>query len=237
MSPRSPSASDPVTGLVASRIFDVAEVGALAGISSEDLDPLLVAVSRARAFAGVEDWAAVANLEAELGRIAPGEALFAEASRLRIRWRLARQEPTSAAEAQSIAEILLVRRWLPDDALLRAGAASLAKRPQDAWGSLSRVITMLNGHPQRARLLRAVRRIVKTLPGELDIAFEYDVAGDLHSMTFPDQPAHTFTYDLYGKIASITPPAVAGSGSRHGAESSATTPMPWQFCWPRTALP
>jgi hypothetical protein len=50
--------------------------------------------------------------------------------------------------------------------LLRASAASLANRPQDASGSLNRVIAVLHGHPHRAKLLRSVRRIIKTLPAE-----------------------------------------------------------------------
>ena len=164
----SPSASDAVVGLVASREFDLARLSAVAGISEADLDPRLVAVMLARPLAGAEDWPAVANLEKELDRIAPGEALFEEASRLRIGWRLAGQESAAAAEAQSIAETLLVRKWSPEDALLRARAASLAKRPEAAWGSLSRVIDVLPRHPQRAKLLRSVHGIIETLPARLE---------------------------------------------------------------------
>jgi hypothetical protein len=121
--------------------------------------------ARRRAAAG--DWDAVAALDAELGRIGPGEALFEQVSRLRAYWRLAAQDPEVAAEAQAIAETLLSRKWQPEDALLRARAAVAADRPTAAWGALSRIAEALPKHPRPKAIAEAALEIAEALPDEI----------------------------------------------------------------------
>jgi spermidine synthase len=161
-----PDAGDAVAGLVASRPFAFAQGRSVAGISEGDLDDRLVALIAGRRHAAAEDWDAVAALDAELGRIGPGEASFEEASRLRARWRLATEDPEAGAEAQAIVETLLSRNWLPLDALLRARAAIAADRPVAAWGSLMRIAEMSPEHQQREALVEPALEIAEALPEE-----------------------------------------------------------------------
>ena len=154
-----PESSDALAGLVASRPFSFADGKSVAGISERDLDERLAAVIAGQRYAAAGDWAEFAALDAELGRIEPGEALFDQVSRLRIRWRLAAQNPAAAAEAQAIAETLLSRKWQPRDALLRARAAIAADRPVAAWGALSRIAEALSKRQRPGALAAAMRKI------------------------------------------------------------------------------
>ena len=161
-----PDSSDALAGLVASRLSSFAEGRSVAGVSEGDLDDRLRALIAGARHAAAGDWDAFAAIDAELGRIGPGEALFEQASRLRIRWRLAAEDPEAAAEAQSIAETLLSRKWQVQDALLRARAAVAADRPTAAWGALSRIADVLPRHPQPRSLARAALEIAEALPKE-----------------------------------------------------------------------
>jgi hypothetical protein len=159
--------ADALAGLVASQPFAFTEGGAVAGISEGDLDARLVAVIAGQRYAAAVDWAEFAALDVELGRIGPGEAIFEQASRLRIYWRLATQDPAAAAEAQAIAETLLSRGWLAHDALLRARAAIAAGRPVAAWGALNRIADALPKHPRPKAIAEAALEIAEKLPEEL----------------------------------------------------------------------
>ena len=161
-----PGSSDALAGWVASRPFGFAEGRSVAGILERDLDDRLVALIAGQRHAAVGDWDAVAALDAELGRIEPGEALFEQASRLRVHWRLATEDPEAAAEAQAIAETLLSREWKPQDALLRARAAAAADRPAAAWGALSRIAEALPKQPRAGALVEAALEIAEALPEE-----------------------------------------------------------------------
>ena len=162
-----PDSSDALAGLVASRLSSFAEGKSVEGISEGDLDDRLVALIAGQRHAASGDWGAFADIDAELGRIGPGEALFRPASRLRIRWRLATADPAAAADALSIAEKLLSRKWRPQDALLRARAAVAADRPTAAWGALSRIVLALPTHPRPRALAEAAREIADALPAEV----------------------------------------------------------------------
>jgi len=162
-----PDSSDALAGLVASRPLGFAEGGSVAGFSERDLDDWLVAAIAGQRHAAAGDWAEFAALDAELGRIGPGEALFEPVSRLRIHWRLAAQDPEAAAEAQAIAETLLSRKWLPQDALLRARAAIAADRPTAAWGALSRIAEVLPKYQRPQALAEAALEIAEVLPEEI----------------------------------------------------------------------
>ena len=161
-----PDSSDAVEGLVASRPFGFAEGKSVVGISERDLDGRFVALIAGQRHAAASDWGAVAALDAQLGRIEPGEALFEQASRLRIHWRLAARGSGVAAEAQALAETLLSRKWEPQDALLRARAAIAAGRPAAAWGALSRIAVILPKHRRPGPLAEAALEIAKELPEE-----------------------------------------------------------------------
>jgi spermidine synthase len=100
-----------------------------------DLDPLLAerdglaATGSGWRFAAAADWEAVAALDAQLASIGPGDALFEEASRLRVSWRLAVGDLEKSAKALAIVEAPLPRQWHPVDALQRARAAIAVGRP------------------------------------------------------------------------------------------------------------
>ena len=162
-----PDTSDAVAGLVASRPFDFTEGKSVEGISQGDLDDRLVALIAGLRLAAASDWDAVAALDAELGRIGPGEVLFEEASRLRARWRLATEDPEACAEAQAILEMLLSRSWNAVDALLRARAAIAADRPVAAWGSLSRIAELPRASDQAEVLIERALEIAEALPEEM----------------------------------------------------------------------
>jgi spermidine synthase len=161
-----PNSSEALAGLVAIRSYGFADERSVAEISEADLDGPLAAVVAGQRLAADGDWGALAALDAELGHIAPGEALFEQASRLRVRWRLVEPDTGAAAEAQAIAETLLSRKWQPQDALLRARAAVAADRPTAAWGALSRVAAALPNYQRPRELAAAVLEIAESLPEE-----------------------------------------------------------------------
>jgi len=161
-----PGSSEALAGLVAMRSIDSAERRSAAGIAERDLAPPLLALIRGWRHAALNQWAEVAKLDAELSRIAPGEALFAEATRLRIRWRLITGRAQSGAEAQALAETLLSRNWGTSDALLRARAALAAGRPEAAWGSLHRILGVMAANRQAGEF-PSVSELVAELPDAL----------------------------------------------------------------------
>jgi predicted membrane-bound spermidine synthase len=176
-----PASSDVLAGLVAVRPFAFEEGKSFAGVSARDLDERLVALIAARRQAAAGEWDAVAALDAELGGIRPGEALFEEASRLRIHWRLVAEDAEVAAEAQAIAETLLSRNWGSQDALLRARAAVAAGRPVAAWGALSRIASSLPKRQRTGPLVEAALEVAAELPEE--------IARDLRIQLRPGRPS------------------------------------------------
>ncbi|MBW2577684.1 MAG: fused MFS/spermidine synthase [Deltaproteobacteria bacterium] len=176
-----PASSDVLAGLVAVRPFAFEDGKSWLGVSERDLDERLVALIAARRHAAAGELDAIAALDAELGGIRPGEALFEEASRLRIHWRLAAEDAEAAAEAQSIAETLLSRNWTPQDALLRARAAVAADRPTAAWGALSRIAKSLPKRQRTGPLVEAALEVASELPEE--------IARDLRSQLRPGRPS------------------------------------------------
>ena len=162
----SPGDRDAIAGLVASRRSDFMQGRSVAGISAADLDDRHAALIAGWRSAAMGDLDAVAALDAELGQIEPGEALFEEASRLRVRWRLATGDPNDGAEALAIVETLLARKWNSTDALLRAQAALVADRPVRAWGALSRIADIPRTNEGVEALLVRALEIAKGLPEE-----------------------------------------------------------------------
>jgi len=160
-----PDSRDARVGLVASRPLDFVQGRPVAGVSETDLDERTSALIAGWRYAAADDLDDLAALDPELRGIGPGEPLFEDASRLRIRWRLAGDDPDGAAEALSIVETLLSRKWTANDALLRARAAIAALRPAAAWGSLIRVAE-LRPSARRDDLVASVLEIAEELPNE-----------------------------------------------------------------------
>jgi hypothetical protein len=127
--------------------------------------------------AAARNWEAVTDLDAELARIEPGESLFEAASHVRIGWRLATDDPEAAAEAQALAETLLLRSWNSYDALLRARAAIRANRPLDAWSSLQRVARRATATQRGRALAERVLEIGRELPEDRFRALRDELAG------------------------------------------------------------
>ncbi len=167
-----PDSADALDGLIASRRAAILAGVDDSGIDESRLEPHQRALISGWRHARTEDWDEVAALDAELGRIAPGDALFDEASRLRINWRLAAGGPEAGAEALAIADAVLARRWHAGDALLRAAAAIAAERPSSAWGALEDISRLPLG-PQTRALSRQALQLAQALPDE--------IAGDLRA--------------------------------------------------------
>jgi hypothetical protein len=162
-----PDSSEALAGLAESRAFDLAKGAPVEGMPEAIPDGPVATVIASWRHAEAGEWDTVAALDAELGRIEPGEGLFEEASRLRIDWRLSTRDPARAGEALAIAERLLLRQWNPADAVLHARAAILADRPRVAWGSLSQIARKLPGYTRRGSIRAAALEVAKELPDEL----------------------------------------------------------------------
>ncbi len=160
----SPGNRDAMAGRIASQKFELTQGRAVPGISDTELDPRASALIAGWRHVAALNWKGVTDLDAELERILPGEPLFDAASRLRIVQRLAADDPEAAAEAQALAEVLLLRSWNPFDALLHARAAIQANRPRDAWGSLHRVAGRTTATPRGRALGERVLEIARDLP-------------------------------------------------------------------------
>src|SRR5262245_4457309 len=165
-----PDSADALAGLVASRRAAILAGGDDSEIDEARLGPHQRALISGWRQARARDWDAVRALDAELARIAPGDALFDDASRLRINWRLAAGGPQAGAEALAIADVLLARRWHAGDALLRASAAIAAERSSAAWGALEEIARLPLGADAR-ELAREALPLAQALPDE--------IAGDL----------------------------------------------------------
>jgi spermidine synthase len=162
-----PDSDEAIAGLAESRTFDLARGSPVEGIPEAGLEGPVATVIAGWRHAEAGEWDAIEALEGALARIEPGEALFEEASRLRIDWRLAAADPALGGEALAIAERLLLRQWNPADALLHARAAILADRPREAWGSLSQIAKKLSTYSRSARIRAAALEVAKALPAEL----------------------------------------------------------------------
>jgi tetratricopeptide (TPR) repeat protein len=160
----SPGNRDAVAGLIASRKSELTQREVDSGIPNAELDPRYSTLIAGWRHAEARDWDAVAALDAELARIEPGDALFDAAARLRIVQRLAAANPQAAAEAQALAETLLLRSWHPYDALLHARAATRADRSLAAWGSLQRVADRITETQYGRGLAERALEIARELP-------------------------------------------------------------------------
>ncbi|MCP4903249.1 MAG: hypothetical protein GY906_40320 [bacterium] len=119
---------------------------------------------------GQGEWPEVASLEATLAIVQPGEALFREAIRLRVLWRLAVGGQDNAKDAVNLVDPLLARGRTADDLLLRAQAASASGDPQSTLASLSALAYTIGRLPQRESWARPARTLLGRLPPDPDSA-------------------------------------------------------------------
>jgi hypothetical protein len=108
--------------------------------------------------------AAIASRDEALAQIAPGDALFREASRLRAAWRLESGDAARRTEAVSIMERLLTYAAGPEDALLHARAAIEAGQIDAAWGSLERISALAPVGERGRDIARRALALVDRLP-------------------------------------------------------------------------
>jgi hypothetical protein len=157
---------DAIGGLILSRKVELSRGNAVSGVTDRELgtrDSALIAGWRDYQ---ARDWNALASRDAELASIQPGDALFEEAARLRIAQRLAAGGPAAAAEAQQLAETLLLRSEQLQDHLIRARAAIAAGRTQDARASLLRAAERVTATRSGRILAEQVLEIARLLPEE-----------------------------------------------------------------------
>jgi hypothetical protein len=118
--------------------------GMIASFIGSELDPTTLsaqeaALVKANGALRSQDWKAIAELDATLAEIQPGDLLFSSASRARAAWRIEGQDPTEGHAAIAIIDRLLSRERTPDHYLMRARAGYLAGDPAIAWAALAQV--------------------------------------------------------------------------------------------------
>jgi spermidine synthase len=161
-----PGSRDAQAGLIASSVAALAQGMTPPALVGVELEDVLAAVVAGIRHAAAEDWDAVSALDPGLEHIGPGDALFEQASVLRIRWRLGAGDTEAGLEALAIADPLMARRWRPPEALLRAEAALAAGRPETAWVALERIARLPPG-PQARSLAQRALVISEGLPEEM----------------------------------------------------------------------
>ena len=161
-----PDGSDALVGLVASRRVDLTR-GAVPEVPEALLAAPVAAVIEGWRLADRKEWDGVAALDAELARIAPGDALFREASQLRTLWRVETGDPAACAEGTAILETWLSYFWHPEDALLHARAAIAAGRPMVAWASLTRIAGLAPRNERGRDQARRALAIAEALPEDV----------------------------------------------------------------------
>jgi hypothetical protein len=164
-----PDGSDALVGLVASRRIDLTQE-AVPEVPEAQLEAPVAAVIKGWRLGNRKDWNGVAALDAELARIAPGDALFREASELRTLWRVETGDRAAGAEGMAIMATVLTYFWHPEDALLHARAAIAAGQPIAASVSLARIAGRVRRNERGRDQARRALAIAETLPEGVDPA-------------------------------------------------------------------
>lgn len=107
----------------------------------------------------------IADFEPQLAELGSGDPLFGPATRLRIAWRQAANDPLEARQALDLLEPLLAERNAPADLLLRAQLGLAAGNLDIALVALSEIAEL----PHRSQL-EAIRRGALTLLGDPRLA-------------------------------------------------------------------
>jgi len=128
-----------------------ARAGMIASFIGSELDPAILtpteaALVKANVALRSQDWPAIAEVDATLATIEPGDLLFSSAARARAAWRIEGKDPAQGAAAIAIIDQLLSRERMPDHYFLRAKAGHLAGDDAIAWAALTQVV--VNGRPR-----------------------------------------------------------------------------------------
>ena len=142
---------------------DGLSVSQRAGGDQDDLAPRLSALIESVRLSKERDWEAISRLDDALALWKPGDLLYEEANRARIRWRLLSQDPGRASKAVEMVEVMLARGHKTQDYLLLAQAARLAGRTDLAWAALGEYVAHHRGSVTPA-VRREVNAISRTLP-------------------------------------------------------------------------
>ncbi len=157
-------AADPTS----SEARGAARAGMIASFIGNELDPTTLsadesALVRANERLRSQDWKGIAELDAALAAIQPGDLKFSAAARARAAWRIESQDPEEARAAIPIIDQLLSRERTPDHYFLRAKAGYLAGDLPVAWAALSQVTA--NGRP-RPYLVKSALELTRQLGPE-----------------------------------------------------------------------
>jgi len=142
---------------------DGLSVSQRAGGDQDDLAPRLSALIESVRLSKERDWEAISRLDDALALWKPGDLLYEEANRARVRWRLLSEDPGRGSEAVEMVEVMLARGHKTQDYLLLAQAARLAGRTDLAWAALGEYVAHHRGSVTPA-VRREVNAISRTLP-------------------------------------------------------------------------
>ncbi|MEZ4280033.1 MAG: fused MFS/spermidine synthase [Myxococcota bacterium] len=153
--------------LAADPTSKAARAGMIASFLGGELDPATLspheaAVVEAGAALLAGNWSAIADVDATLAEIAPGDLLFSAATRARVAWRVESADPAEGLAAISIIDRLLTRERTADHYFMRAKAGHLAGDPAIAWAALAQVT---NARP-RPYLIRQSLELTRELGPE-----------------------------------------------------------------------
>lgn len=115
------------------------------------------------------DDAALRRLEPELARIDAAHPLFAEAVRLRALWRVAGGSPAEVAEGRALADVLLVREGLLDDAVMRAAASLQLGDAPAALAVISDISWRVAADARREQLAQPLLQLLDRVPRRDDL--------------------------------------------------------------------
>ena len=154
--------------LIADPSSAAARAGMIASFVGEELDkatlsPLETALVQANAALRARDWKAIAELDASLATVQPGDLMFSAAARARAAWRIEGPDPEQGRAAIAIIDQLLSRERTPDHYFMRAKAGHLAGDPAIAWAALAQVTA--NGRP-RPYLVKGALELTRQLGPE-----------------------------------------------------------------------
>jgi len=145
-----------------------ARAGLIASFVGEELDPITLspveaALVKANAALRAQEWTTIAEVDAVLATIQPGDLLFSSAARARAAWRIESRDPAQGLAAIPIIDSLLSRERTPDHYFLRAKAGQIAGDPAIAWAALAQVTA--NGRP-RPYLIKGALALARELGPE-----------------------------------------------------------------------
>jgi hypothetical protein len=115
------------------------------------------------------DDAALRDLDAALAGLDASHPLFAEAVRLRALWRIAGGAPAEVAEGRALADVLLVREGLLDDAVMRAASSLQLGDAPAALAVISDISWRVAADARRDQLAQPLLQLLDRMPRRDDL--------------------------------------------------------------------